>query len=260
MSSNELADLEVGIRQGRRFAFGLDRERTIMREPDGTNATGDGTYSFEGRAVVYGESAVLMDHPEAGLRVTEEIAPGALSAVLADSPDVHFLWGHDLQRAMARTGVEGLGGLWLEEDENGLRAFARLDPEDPDVRALAVKMRNGVIDQMSFWARIGGEERQETEDEEGNLHVHYTIRSFSELIDVTVTARGVYGAGLTDATLRSADRALLSRRRAGSDPAGDTPDRRAGSDPAGGTSNGGARALESLRARVRTTRRRYPRR
>jgi HK97 family phage prohead protease len=249
-------DLPAGLEPvSRRFAFGLDR--AVMRAPDGPDATGDGTYTFEGKAVVYGEPVTLIDVPKWGLKVTEEIAPGALSEVLAESPDVHFLWGHDLQRAMARTGVEGVGRLDLAESQDGLRAFAKLDPEDPDVRALAVKMRRGLIDQMSFWANIGTEERTETEDAEGNLEVHYVIRSFTELIDVTVTARGVYPT--TTATLRSADQALLDRRRADSDSAGGEPDRRAGSDPAGGTTER-ARALTSLRARARAARVAHPRR
>lgn len=235
---------------------GMRHMHTIIRAPGDAGAPGDGSISFQGRAVVYDQPVTLLDSPKMGLKITESISRGAFTDVLAEDPDVHLLWGHDLQLALARTGIDGVGGLRIAEDDDGVVASARLDPDDPDVQRLVPKMRNGVIDQMSFWARIGGEDRVENEDEEGNLSVHYEIRSFTELIDVTVTARGVYNT--TNAELRSADLALLRSRdphASAGGAAGPHAD-----ESAGGDTTARARALESLRADARVARRRHRKR
>lgn len=203
--------LEVERRQ-----FGGPLDRAIMRTPDGEDATGDGNYSFEGRAVLYGAPVTLLESNALGVRLTEEIAPGALTEALKTS-DTMLTWGHDLERSIARLQAVGdkgeidVGGMRLTEDEDGLKVFARLDAEDPDVRSLAAKMKRGMIDQMSFWAVVGEEESERFEDEDGLERTHYTIRSLKDLIDVTVTARGVYRE--TEAALRSAELSILEDRR-----------------------------------------------
>lgn len=79
-------------------------------------------------------------------RFRERIAPGAFAKTIQEA-DVRFLAQHDPATVMARTRT---GTLRLWEDAVGLAVEARLNPEDPDVQRLAVKLRDGNIDQMSF--------------------------------------------------------------------------------------------------------------
>lgn len=174
-----------------------------LREPKGERATGDGSLTFSGVAAVYGVRTVLGEVPGI-LRVREEIAPGALAGVMSRRPDVHFNLGHDMNRAIARVDwgedpVE-IGGMRLEEQEDGLHVFARLDPDDPDVLALAAKMKRGIVDEMSFAFHIGAEDVEERELDDGTLEIDYTITEVSDLVDVCACARGAYST--TSAELR----------------------------------------------------------
>jgi len=110
--------------------------------------TGDGSYTLTGYAAVYGVETVLYDG--SWWRFREVIAPEAFVPVLGRTPDVHLNIGHDMTRAIARTGIDGVGGLELASDDQGLRVFARLDPADPDVVSLAAKMNRGIVDQMTL--------------------------------------------------------------------------------------------------------------
>lgn len=77
---------------------------------------------------------------------TETIARGAFQQTLSQSPDVVFLLNHQgLPLARTKSGT-----LTLTEDHTGLHVEASLDPDDPDVRSLAPKMRRGDLDSMSF--------------------------------------------------------------------------------------------------------------
>jgi hypothetical protein len=58
-------------------------------------------------------------------RLREKIARGAFTKVLASKPDVHLNIGHDMNRAIARTGVDGVGGLELTEDDQSVCACSR---------------------------------------------------------------------------------------------------------------------------------------
>jgi HK97 family phage prohead protease len=189
-----------------------------------TGQTGDGSYTLLGHAAVTNEMTTLYEGKFWVLR--EQIAPGAFKEVLAGRPDVHFNIGHDMNRAMARTGVRGVGELDLSEDARGLRMFARLDPEDPDVQSLAVKMKRGIIDQASFAFRVGKDELLVETDDQGREIETRTILEVSDLFDVCVCAQGAYAG--TDASLRSL---MAAFGRAGFDPAGLRPHR--ASDEAG---------------------------
>ena len=232
-----------------------------LREPRGEKATGDGSLTFSGRAVVYGQRTVLGEIPGV-VRITEEITPGALSDILEAEPDVHFNVGHDMNRAMARV-VYGdeipIGGMALRESLEGLDVFARLDPEDPDVAGVATKMRRGVIDEMSFKFRIGEERLEEREDDDGTLVLDYTIDRVSDLIDVCVCARGAYS--MTTAELRSIvspERPVASFRNRHVDEAGGleshSPEEGIESDHEAPASGGGY-----VRARIAAARIKYPR-
>jgi HK97 family phage prohead protease len=55
--------------------------------------------------------------------------------------------GEGGQLPLARTGP---GTLVLSEDSRGLKVDAELDPDDPEARAVASKVRRGDVDSMSF--------------------------------------------------------------------------------------------------------------
>jgi len=160
--------------------------------------TGDDFYSFEGHAAVFNTQTTLY----AGQYYTwnETIAPGAFTDILASNPDVHFNIGHDMNRSVARTGRgNGVGGMQLVEDDQGLLVTARLSPADPDVQALAAKLGLGVMDQMSFAFRPGRTQTVTTTDDD-MVTDDDTILEVADLIDVCVCARGAYPT--TDAGLR----------------------------------------------------------
>jgi HK97 family phage prohead protease len=212
------------------------------------SGTGDGSYTLTGHAAVFGVETELYRGATWSWR--EVIEPGAFTAVLATNPDVHLNLGHDMNRSIARTNRSGVGGLELAEDEIGLRVFARLDPADPDVQALAAKMSRGIVDQMSFCFRVGSMTTESGVADGVAFEVDHIIE-VSDLYDVCACAQAAYPQ--TDASLRGLQAAL---RRAGIDPAGIDP-RRA---PAGEThdrrsTEGGpsewARQHAALRARLR---------
>jgi HK97 family phage prohead protease len=173
--------------------------------------TGDGSWTIEGYAAVYEQETTLWDIP-GWWRVREEIARGAFTSVLerlAHGEElVHLNHGHDMKTAMAATNVKGIGGLELAEDFHGLRFFARVDPEDPDARALAVKMGRGVIQQSSFAFTIDDESLVESEvlDDE-TLDQKWRIEEIGHLYDVCVCAQGAYAQ--TESYIRSLAAASL---------------------------------------------------
>ena len=172
-------------------------------------STGDGSMTLTGHAAVFDQETELFDI--GWLRVRERIAPAAFTSVLGRNPDVHLTIGHDFDKAMARTGVDGVGGLELSEDDTGLRVFARVDPAMSFVRDLAVQMKHGIVDQMSFMFTVARTERLVETDEDGNEDVLRTILEVKDLFDVTVVAQGAYPQ--TDASLRAALAVVADRGR-----------------------------------------------
>jgi HK97 family phage prohead protease len=85
---------------------------------------------------------------------TESVDPGAFKRTLGQTPDVRLLINH-AGLPLARTTS---GTLTLDTDSLGLRISAELDPADPDVAALAPKMRRGDLSQMSFAFRVMGDD------------------------------------------------------------------------------------------------------
>lgn len=83
---------------------------------------------------------------------TEQVDSQAFRETLGRRPDVRLLVNHD-GLPLARTTS---GTLTLDTDSRGLRVAAQLDPSDPDVAALAPKMRRGDLNQMSFSFRVAG--------------------------------------------------------------------------------------------------------
>lgn len=276
-SPPSLAGIRAALPQLQRAFDWAPRERSGVSQPAAlfagpmaearmadTSGTGDGTYTFTGRAVVYDQRTTLYDGELFGGRtiIRETVAPGALTDVLASGPTVHLNHGHDMKTAMARAtsfGEHGLvnrGGMKLWETEAGLDVFARLNPEDPDVHRLHVKMADGIVDQMSFAFWIG-EERVEVEYEENIdlLVVDYTVEKISGLFDVCACAQGAYpttSADLRELTLDGSghddsDSSGPSDRHANAGEPNDVTPPPAGdsTDPAR------ARRLAALKARAR---------
>jgi len=78
---------------------------------------------------------------------------GAFSKTLSENPDVHLNLQHGDGASglpIARTGQN----MTLLEDDRGLRVDADLNDDDPDVRLLARKIKNRLIDGMSFAFKI----------------------------------------------------------------------------------------------------------
>lgn len=215
--------------------------------------TGDGSYTLTGYAAVYDTATTLYDGRS--FRMDELISRGAFTRVLGEQPDVHLVVNHDMSRAVARTGVSGIGGLELREDATGLRVFARLDPADPDVQALASKMRRGVVDQMSFAFTVAADSVTTVEDASGKQCETRTILEIGKLFDVSVCAQGAYPQ--TTASIRSRIAAAEDRTlQGGSDQAIAAPAAAQGGDPtiaADASSVGGASSakLKAAQARAR---------
>ncbi len=112
-----------------------------------------GALIFRGHAAVFNTLSL----PIFGFR--ERIDPKAFNKTVREA-DVRFLAQHDPATVMARTKA---GTLKLSVDKVGLRTEARLNPSDPDVQRLAVKMRDGNIDQMSFGFEVVRDEFAEEE-------------------------------------------------------------------------------------------------
>lgn len=185
------------------------------------SGTGDGSWTIDGYSAVFDQETVLYDIP-GWIRVREEIAPTAFDNVMArlrrGDGLVHFNHGHDMKTAVAATNVDGIGRLELSVDMHGQRFFARVDPEDPDARALASKMRRRVVAQSSFAFSIGDEEIvDERELEDGTLDVKFRILELLDQYDVCACAQGAYSQteshirSLAAASLRIPDLGVLGR-------------------------------------------------
>lgn len=232
-----------------RAAFAAIHDLEVRAPGQGTG--GDGYYTVEGYAAVYDQETTLWSSRT--FTMTERIRQGAFARVLSENPDVHMVVNHDMSRAVARTRVSGVGGLRLFDDARGLRFVAQLDEADPDVIALAAKMRRGIVDQASFAFTVARDETTEIDDEDGGCVAVREIVEIGELFDVSVVAQGAYPQ--TEASLRSLAAALIP-------PVRDTsPDGRAGDQPAGADGDAGrpgdqpggaARRARLDAARVRT--------
>ena len=110
-----------------------------------------------------GYASVTENSYEVGF-FTETIKRGAFKRTLNENPDVQLLINHGdggSGMPIARTGKN----MKLAEDERGLRVEAELDAEDPDVQLLARKMKNGMVDAMSFAFRVTDDEWNEDRSE-----------------------------------------------------------------------------------------------
>lgn len=139
---------------------------------------------------VEGYAAVFGQETDIGGMFREVIEKGAFSDAIGRD-DVVFLINHEgLPLARTRSGT-----LKLSEDDRGLKIETTLDPEDPDVKSIAGKMKRGDLDKMSF---AFSPEVQEW-DESGDMPLR-TI-SKASLFDVSVVTFPAYEG--TEIALRS---------------------------------------------------------
>ncbi|WP_339764937.1 HK97 family phage prohead protease [uncultured Sulfitobacter sp.] len=139
---------------------------------------------------VEGYAAVFGEETDIGGMFREVIERGAFKDAIGRD-DVVFLINHDgLPLARTRSGT-----LKLTEDDHGLKIETMLDPEDPDVKSIAGKMKRGDLDKMSF---AFYPEVQEW-DENGDLPLR-TIKQ-ARLSDVSIVTTPAYSG--TEIALRS---------------------------------------------------------
>lgn len=186
---------------------------TPFRDVQVRNATGtgDGSWTIEGYAAVYAQETTLYDIP-GWVRMRERIAHGAFTDVLRRVRDgsevVHLNHGHDMTTVVAATDVRGIGSLELSEDSHGERFFARIDPEDPDAKSLAVKMSRGIVRQASFAFTIARERLVESDElDDGTLDMLWEIEEIGHQYDVCACAQGAYPQ--TESFIRSLAAASL---------------------------------------------------
>jgi len=165
------------------------------------SANGDGSWTISGYAAVFDQETVLYDGSYQQIR--ESIAPTAFDDVLRSNPQVHLNFGHDMNRAVAATDVPAgqIGSLELSTDSHGLRFMARVDRNDPDAQALAVKMSRGVVRQASFAFTIDQESSVSSVTSDGRDATTYRIERVRNLYDVCCTPQGAYAQ--TESMLRS---------------------------------------------------------
>ena len=151
--------------------------------PAEIRADADGI-KVEGYAAVFGERADI------GGMFVEVIERGAFKDAIGRD-DVVFLINHEgLPLARTRSGT-----LTLTEDDHGLKMSTTLDPDDPDVKSIAGKMKRGDLDKMSFAFFPEVQEWDDTQDPPLR-----TIRKAS-LADVSVVTTPAYEG--TEIALRS---------------------------------------------------------
>lgn len=167
----------------------MERE-TRSGLPVEVRADGSGPIVVEGYAAVFDQPTNIADV------FTEVIARGAFANALQRGDDTEFLINHGglpLARSTA-------GNLTMREDDTGLFIRAELDPTDPDVQRIVPKMRNRLLDQMSFAFQATGQEWKTPADGPD-------IRTITDvmLYDVSIVNRGAYPQ--TSIALRSYEEA-----------------------------------------------------
>lgn len=153
-------------------------QRTVDVDVEALDTRGRTLHGF---ACVYGaESGDL-----GGFR--ERIAPGAFAGVL--DADVRCLLNHDPSSVLARSKS---GTLRLSDEQRGLRFEADL-PDSPLGENVREAVRRGDIDGASFRFVVGEESWQ------GDTR---TVKTVSELQDVTVATYGAYPAASVELRTR----------------------------------------------------------
>jgi len=148
----------------------------------------------------------------------ETFKRGAFADALAQKPDIRLLYNHDSAYVLARSSN---GTLEVDEDEVGLRIWARVDMNDPHVRMVAAKLENGTVDQMSFafTTALDGDEWSYKGD-----YPMRTVRKVDELFEVSAVAMPAYESTRVGILERAVSQGRVPSARASrvapADPAG----------------------------------------
>jgi HK97 family phage prohead protease len=181
------------------------RERRTVAADATIEERGDGDEQelrFTGHAAVFNERTWIGPKRWG---FWEEIDPGFFRNVLDD--EAAFLVNHDPNQLLARNGKT----MTLTVDKKGLVPDATWDPEDPDARMWAGRVRRGDINKMSFAFTVA--EEKWAEDAEGEEI--RTLLTAERLYDVALVTYPAYDG--TDGTMRDQAAEVVLRHR-GYDP------------------------------------------
>jgi HK97 family phage prohead protease len=176
-----------------RMENGVEQRRVTVNEFEIRNAT-------EGDGMTFVGLAAAFNSPSQPLPFIERIAPGAFSRSLRSRNEIKLFVNHDTSRVLAS---KRAGTLRLSESGRGLEVEADL-PDTTDGRDMAVLLKRGDIDSMSFGFSVpkGGDswsdDGQERELREVRLHEVSIVTGFPAYEATAATVRSL--DGLVDAT------------------------------------------------------------
>jgi hypothetical protein len=176
-----------------RMENGVEQRRINVNEFEIREAADGNGMTFTGYGAVF-------NSPSQPLPFTERIAPGAFSRSLRSRNEIKLFVNHDTSRVLAS---KRAGTLRLAEDSHGLRVEADL-PETTDGRDMAVLLKRGDVDSMSFGFSVpkGGDswsdDGQERELREVRLHEVSIVTGFPAYEATSASVRSL--DGLVDAT------------------------------------------------------------
>ena len=182
-----------------RMENGVEQRRVTVNEFEIRNAT-------EGDGMTFVGLAAAFNSPSQPLPFIERIAPGAFSRSLRSRNEIKLFVNHDTSRVLAS---KRAGTLRLSESQRGLEVEADL-PDTTDGRDMAVLLKRGDIDSMSFGFSVpkGGDvwsdDGQERELREVRLHEVSIVTGFPAYEATAATVRSL--DGLVDATGLEADK------------------------------------------------------
>lgn len=182
------------LQDGRGDTMTNVEKRDITVEDFEIREAGDG-YSFTGYAAVFNSDS----QP---LPFVEQIAPGAFKRSLNSRNNIRMLLNHDTSRVLATTRAKTMR---LSEDERGLKVEADLPRGVSYAEDLAVLMKRGDINAMSFGFSVprGGD----TWSEDGSRRTLREVR-LHEVSVVTFPAYEATSAAVRDYS-RLASRAMV---------------------------------------------------
>jgi HK97 family phage prohead protease len=179
------------------------RDVTVRADDTGNPAGEDPDIIFSGHAIVFD---VLSDELGGrGWSFREKIARGAARKALDENQDVVYLYDHN-GLVLARTSANTLE---LREDPRGLFVYARAAPTSL-AKDLAMAMRAGNVQHMSFAFTTAEDTWEETYHEDGSVEAIRTVTKIDRLFDVSAVGQPAYPQ--TDAQVRSRDLNRVAQR------------------------------------------------
>jgi HK97 family phage prohead protease len=140
---------------------------------------------------------------------TEYVAPGAFASALSRKPlEVVSNWQHEDRWILAHTLN---GSLELNEDEDGLQQWSRVDGRISYAKDARLAIEAGLVQQASICFRIGSETWEYLNEGEPDEEIRVTITDVPVLYDVTICALGAYPQ--TDVSVTSRARLDSALRR-----------------------------------------------